>query len=125
MNFKKDWVYIASLILIPILFVVFFIGWPKGLGALHFAQASVVLLVAYGVSLMRKLSKFWIIIVLSLLLVQLTISLLFGYYYSVLGWFWAVKPILLVASSLAFLTIPVYLYLLNMGIINKITFNKK
>lgn len=45
---------LASLIFMPIILSVVVIGWPKGLGALHFAQASIVLLSACGISILLK-----------------------------------------------------------------------
>jgi hypothetical protein len=54
----KYWI----LILTPLVLCVIIIGWPKGLGSLHFAQAVVVLLMGMGVSLLLKLrNKIWLI----------------------------------------------------------------
>lgn len=59
--FKKIKYRAALMILAlgPIVISVFVIGWPKGLGSLHFAQASVVLLMAIGVSLLMSLKRYY------------------------------------------------------------------
>lgn len=50
------------LILLPVFFESLVIGWPKGLGAMHFAEAVVVLLSALGVTYLLGLKqKLWLL----------------------------------------------------------------
>lgn len=49
------------LALVPIILCTVIIGWPNGLGALHFAEASVVLFIGLSVSFLLKLRwKWWL-----------------------------------------------------------------
>lgn len=124
-NFSKDWVYIVSIIFIPILFAIFFIGWPKGLGALHFAQASVVLLIACGLSSLKRYSKRAKVFTLILLVAQLGVVLLYGHDYNILSWTSSSKYIILSLLMLLTLIVPVYGYLVSMGVYknNKLLIN--
>jgi hypothetical protein len=118
-------VYIVSIIFIPVLFAIFFIGWPKGLGALHFAQASVVLLIAYGLSSLKRYSKVVKVFALMLLVVQLGVVLLYGHNYNILSWTSSSKYIILSLLMLLTLIVPVYGYLVSMGVCknNKLLIN--
>ncbi len=86
-RFKKDYRYIISFIFIPILACVTVIGWPKGLGALHFAEALIPLLIAYGIHLILK--NKWNILFLIVLLISFTqfaILALYGYNFDISTW---------------------------------------
>ncbi len=68
------------LTLTPILLSTVIIGWPKGLGASHFAQASTVLLTGLGVSFLISLkNKTWTYIAFLLSTLQLGYILIYSY----------------------------------------------
>ncbi len=71
----------------PIVLSTFIIGWPKGLGALHFAQASVVLLCGLGVAYIVKLKwRYWMILAYSVSFIQLVYFMLYSYSYNLDEW---------------------------------------
>ena len=68
------------LTIVPILLSTVVIGWPKGLAALHFAQASVVLLVGLGAALLVSLkNKIWILLAFIANIAQLIYFILYSY----------------------------------------------
>lgn len=69
-KWRKAWRTIMAIVVIPILVAVLMIGWPKGLGAMHFAEASVLLLVGFGVAMLVS-QKLWLrYLILALLVLQ-------------------------------------------------------
>lgn len=83
MKFLGIWI----LALGPILFAVLFIGWPKGLGILHFAQAVVVLVSAIGVAYLASLkNNLWIMAAYFANTVQLVLFAVYSYNFSVGVW---------------------------------------
>lgn len=80
-------VEIWILALAPILISVVAIGWPKGLAALHFAEASVVLLVGLGANYLSKLSsKKWMVLSIVINVAQLVYFTLYSYNFKVGKW---------------------------------------
>jgi hypothetical protein len=75
---------ILSLIFVPLILCVIVIGWPKGLGALHFAQAVVVLLTGLSVFVLSKMKRgIWLYSALAINTVQLVILVWSSYYFSI------------------------------------------
>lgn len=74
--------------LTPILACAIFIGWPKGLGALHFAEASVTLLMGLGIwfLLTRKKRAWWILLAYAINLAQTIFFATFSYGFRVGAW---------------------------------------
>lgn len=72
----------------PIVFSVIVIGWPRGLGSLHFAEGSVALLTAIGVSSVEKYKKGRLLLPIYLFgQLQLYLVALFGYSFMIESWF--------------------------------------
>lgn len=73
--------------LVPIIACTLIIGWPKGLGSLHFAQASVVLLIGLAAWwLSRPRRAIWLWIALTLNLIQTIIFGLYSYNFDTAMW---------------------------------------
>ncbi len=71
---------VLIMIFVPIVLSTIVIGWPKGLGALHFAQASVILLIAIASSWLLTIRKKWLfILVMALNLLQLIFFTIYSY----------------------------------------------
>lgn len=51
---------ITGVIILPIIVTTLMIGWPKGLGALHFAEATVALLTLMAIQVLRQFSNRWL-----------------------------------------------------------------
>jgi len=82
-NLKKTRILFFGIIFIPLLCAISLIGWPKGLGALHFAQATVVLLIGYAASRLIKLRDIMKAAILILLIAQLIMFSLYSYSVSI------------------------------------------
>ncbi len=83
----------------PILFCTIVIGWPRGLGALHFAEASVVLCVGLATWwLTSRKNPLWLMLAFAVNTAQLIFFILFSYGLHI-------KPWLTHPRDLAFLTI--------------------
>lgn len=67
------------LTLVPLIMSVVVIGWPKGLGSLHFAEAIIVLLTGLGCWILSKLNPLWAVIAFMLSVLQLTLFTLHSY----------------------------------------------
>lgn len=77
-NFKY-WLFIVT----PLILSVIVIGWPHGLGSIHFAQAVVVLLVGIALSFLLKLrSKWWLFAAYIINTAQLILFVLYSYHFS-------------------------------------------
>lgn len=92
---------IISFLFTPIIACVLVIGWPSGLGALHFAEPVVLLLMGLGVAFLARLNRFWRFAVLALLLIQSGYILLYGFNFAIEGWLSSIRGILLVSIALA------------------------
>lgn len=78
------WVFIF----VPVLLCVLIIGWPKGLGALHFAEALVVLAIGFGVAYLAKLKRqFWLPAAYLISTAQLIFFVDYSYRHAVGDWF--------------------------------------
>lgn len=87
--FKKMRMKISILVFIfvPILLSVLFIGYPKGLGALHFAEASIAIAIGVGTYFLVNLKYyFWLILAFTLNIFQLIYFTLFTYNFSIDIW---------------------------------------
>lgn len=83
----RSWA-LASLMFVPVIMCTLVIGWPKGLGALHFAEAVVLLLTGYGVLFLSKLkSRAWIIAAFTVNILQLVFFISNSYRYATGKWF--------------------------------------
>lgn len=101
-SFKNKFL-LLGLTFLPILFCVLVIGWPRGLGALHFAQPSVVLLSALGVYFLLTLpiNKIWAMVAYVLTCIHLFYSVLYSYGLdSILYWISHVKSLVAVIVML-------------------------
>jgi 4-amino-4-deoxy-L-arabinose transferase-like glycosyltransferase len=79
---------VLILSMMPVVFAVLVFGWPKGLGALHFAQASVVLLTGIAVSYMLKLKDSrWLLLPLLFGVAQLIFFMLYSYRFNIGAWY--------------------------------------
>jgi hypothetical protein len=68
------------LFLVPILLSVVIIGWPKGLGALHFAEAIIVLLTGLACWLLISLKNtVWVAAAYALNVIQLALFVIYSY----------------------------------------------
>lgn len=82
---EKD---LLILIFMPLILCCLIIGWPKGLGALHFAEASVVLLMGLGCwYLLRLKNKVWLHVCFGLNVLQTVLFMLYSYNFVVSSWF--------------------------------------
>ncbi len=78
------WVFIF----VPIVLGALIIGWPKGLGALHFAEALVVLAIGFSVAYLTKLKRrFWLLAAYGLNAAQLIFFIDYSYKYAIGAWF--------------------------------------
>jgi hypothetical protein len=94
------------LTLTPILVCLLIIGWPKGLGALHFAQASVVLIIGLATSCLLMLSsKRWLLLAYIANASQLVIFTLFSFDFSVAHWLTNVRDTALLSVLISILII--------------------
>ena len=83
---KRD---ILIFILFPILLESLVVGWPRGLGALHFAEAIVVIGSGLTLSFLLKLKRgqIWILLAYVANLVGFCLFVLGSYKYNIGGWF--------------------------------------
>jgi hypothetical protein len=76
------------LALTPVILSTIVIGWPKGLGSLHFAEATVVLLSGLAVACLLKLkSRWWLFAAFLANCVQLMFFVTYSFKFAVAGWF--------------------------------------
>lgn len=103
------------LTLMPIILSTIVIGWPKGLGALHFAEASIVLLIGLACSwLVRARHVVWSMLAYLLCTAQLIIFLLYSYRDNTYSWLGSFKDICLLASmGLIVIACLIGIYFLN------------
>lgn len=98
-----------GLVIIPLILCVFIIGWPRGLGALHFAQPAVILLSGLGVFVVLKyfsgIKAFYVCLILfGLSVIQFIYFLLFSYDFNVGSW-GSKKPLTILISMIVIITI--------------------
>jgi len=75
------------LILFPVILETVVIGWPKGLGSLHFAEAIVVLLSGLGVAFLVKLkNKLWTLLAYAMNCSQTVLFIGYSYKFNVHAW---------------------------------------
>jgi hypothetical protein len=76
------------LIFTPVIIETVVIGWPKGLGALHFAESVTVLLFGLSIYFLTGLkSRLWLSLALAANFLQLVFFVAFSYRYAVGAWF--------------------------------------
>lgn len=89
------------LVITPVLFSVLIIGWPKGLAALHFAEAIIVLISGLGIHYLLKLkNKLWLVLAFTANCLQLVFFTVYSYKYAVSGWFTDLKDLFLLTFLL-------------------------
>lgn len=113
----KNKALILALTFLPILFCVLIIGWPKGMGALHFAEPTVVLLTALGVYFILGLGRTRLLMLFIYLLsvVYLIYFTLYTYGFEVLST-WLNQPkslVLLGVMSAQLVLVGVLIYLFS------------
>lgn len=87
------------LALVPIILCTLVIGWPKGMGALHFAQASVVLFMGLGVWFLAKLKNpWWLVGAFVVNAAQLIFFGLYSYYFRAGVWLTSLPDLLLLVT---------------------------
>lgn len=92
------------LILVPVLLESLMIGWPRGLGALHFAEALVVLATGLAVSYLLSLKwKYWVLLAYILNCMQLVFLVTYSYHFHVIEWVQKPKALAIVFYILALL----------------------
>jgi len=75
----KYWIFLIT----PLLLCVLIIGWPKGLGSLHFAQPVIVLLMGMGVAFLLSLKhKIWLFVAYIASTIQLIFFVTYSYHFS-------------------------------------------
>jgi hypothetical protein len=82
-KYKKYKRIIIAMIFIPIMISIFIVGWPKGLGILHFAEPTVFLLIGFGAALLLRLNRRLALAIVILLILQTLVNLFFGYNFSI------------------------------------------
>lgn len=88
----------AIFILMPVLLCTIVIGWPKGLGALHFAEAIVVLLIGLSVYYLDSLkNKLWLLVAFLVNIAQLVYFVGFSYRFSYGEWFTGIDSVITLA----------------------------
>ena len=96
---------IAVFIFVPVILSTLAIGWPKGLGALHFAQAVVVLLIGLSVYFLASLKrKAWLLAAFLANTAQLAYFTAFSYEFRVDKWFSSVGAVILLVVMVAIVT---------------------
>lgn len=90
------------LILAPVVFCSLIIGWPKGLGALHFAQPSVVLLIGLACHYLLRLGKrAWLELCFLINVLQTLFFMLYSYNFTIADWFTTIRGLILTTSILS------------------------
>lgn len=86
-NKIKSKVILLIYAFLPILLSVIITGWPKGLGSLHFAEASVVILIGLGIGFLVLIkNKFWLYLCFIINLIQYVCFALYCYNFSQSAW---------------------------------------
>lgn len=92
------------LVLVPVLLESLIIGWPKGLGALHFAEALVVIATGLSVSYLLSLKrKHWVLLAYVISCLQLAFFITFSYHFHVHEWLRNPRALAIVFYILALL----------------------
>lgn len=84
--FARKYKEVLSFLVAPLLASIVAIGWPKGLGALHFAEAIIPLLIAFGVALLLRLNSKVTVLVLIGVVIQHFIVFFGLYNFDVSNW---------------------------------------
>lgn len=98
-NIKRYPVFI--LIFTPIMLIAIIFGWsyPGSIGAIHFAQPIIVILVGCGVWYLLGLkSKTWILVIFFINLIYCLYIMIYSYDFAVKGWFYTPKSIISLLS---------------------------
>lgn len=94
------------LAVIPIILSTVVIGWPKGLAALHFAEASVVLFVGLGVAMLVTLrNKLWLFLAFVVNIAQLIYFVLYSYGFTEERWLRSTQDIACLAIMIAIISL--------------------
>lgn len=90
------------LALTPVILSVLIIGWPKGLGALHFAEAVVILLCGLTISWLVTLKRRtrWLLLAYIVNTLQLVFFISYSYEFAVGNWFTNIGDILMLSLML-------------------------
>lgn len=83
------------LILAPIILGALYVGWPHGLGAIHFGQAVAVLLTGLTITYLRKFSKKVMTGAFGICFIQLVYFMLDCYRFTVSPWFSSLRDLVL------------------------------
>jgi hypothetical protein len=89
LGFLRAWrkLEIWLIAIFPIVLSTIVIGWPKGLGALHFAQPAVLVMMALSVVFLIKLKNTaWVVAAYAINLGQLIFFLLYSYGFTIDDW---------------------------------------
>lgn len=106
-------------VLVPVLLSTIIIGWPKGLGALHFAEAVVMLIIGLAVYFLDSLrNKIWLLIAFLVNVIQLVYFIGFSYKFAVGNWLSSL-------SALISLTFMVVILLGCAWLLYRVGFDKK
>lgn len=109
-------IYFWVLVIMPVVFCTLIIGWPKGMGALHFAQTSVVLLIGIGSYYLVRLNKVYAtLLAMFINLLTTAFFMLYSYYNNVSDWMNFTDIILLTIIIAILLSTLAATYLLALG----------
>jgi hypothetical protein len=92
----------AIFIFVPVLLCAILIGWPKGLGALHFAEGVVVLTTGLAIYFLDGLKrKFWLILAYAVNVVQSGYFIYYSYHFAVGKWFTNLENLVILITIIA------------------------
>ena len=114
----KSWL-VWVFVLLPVILSTLVIGWPKGLAALHFAEAVVVLLSGLAVFyLLNVKDKRWLMAAYLLNVIELVFFTIYSYSYAAGVWFGNVRDLISLLIMIGLVTAAGWL-------IHQIIYNKK
>lgn len=99
------------MIFLPIFLSTIIIGWPKGLGALHFAEASVVLLTAFGsFFIIKKRNLLWVLILLLVNFIHMVFFVIYSFGDSYKNWLNTHDLTIVLGSFVFYLALVLYCF---------------
>lgn len=97
---------------VPLLLSTIVIGWPKGLGSLHFAQAIIVILTGLGAWYLTRVHALWALLAYIISTIQFVLFVLFSYSFHEESWINAGDLLRLSFISLTIITCGMGIYVL-------------
>jgi hypothetical protein len=101
----RSWT-LTLFIFIPVLLCAIVIGWPKGLGALHFAEAVVLLLTGLSIYFLLAFKRpLWLMGAFIINIAQLLFFIYYSYRDNVGGWFHSPEDIIIILMMAGICTV--------------------